>query len=93
MNSKPKSLLHRVLPLLNFELRMANRNLWKCILKQMGIIASDRVRGPQPAYWDAETRRQCLEHVQRLDPKNFGVAVRTRVSRARPAARVAAAAK
>lgn len=80
-------------PLLNFELRMANRNLWKCILKQMGIIASDRVRGPQPAYWDAETRRQCLEHVQRLDSRNFGVAVRTRVSRARPVARVSAAAK
>jgi 4-hydroxy-tetrahydrodipicolinate synthase len=64
-------------PLLNFELRMANRNLWKCILKQLGVIASDRVRGPMPAYWDADTRRQCLDHVQRLDPATFGVPVRT----------------
>lgn len=65
-------------PLLNFELRMANRNLWKCILKQLGVIASDRVRGPMPAYWDADTRRQCLEHVQRLDPATFGVPLQTK---------------
>jgi len=63
-------------PLLNFELRMANRNLWKCILKHLGVIASDRVRGPQPAYWDADTRRQCLDHMQRLDPATFGVSVK-----------------
>ena len=74
-------------PLLNFEVRMANRNLWKCILKHLGVIASDRVRGPLPAYWDAETRRQCMDHVQRLDPKTFGVAVRARPVRARPARR------
>jgi 2-keto-3-deoxy-L-arabinonate dehydratase len=69
------------IPLLNFELRMANRNLWKFILKELGVIASDRARGPMPAYWDAETRRQCLEHVQRLDPATFGVPVRTAVKR------------
>ena len=79
-------------PLLNFELRMANRNLWKCILKQLGVIASDRVRGPMPAYWDADTRRQCLEHVARLGAENCGAPLRPRVKR-RPAARVAAAAK
>jgi hypothetical protein len=67
-------------PLLNFELRMANRNLWKCILKHLGIIASDRVRGPMPAYWDAETQRQCLEHVKRLDPATFGVPVKAHVA-------------
>ena len=79
-------------PLLNFELRMANRNLWKCILKQLGVIDSDRVRGPMPAYWDAETQRQCLEHVQRLDPATFGVPVRSRLAAksARPEASVAA---
>jgi dihydrodipicolinate synthase/N-acetylneuraminate lyase len=64
-------------PLLNFELRMANRNLWKCILKHLGVIASDRVRGPMPAYWDAVTQRQCMDHVQRLDPTTFGVPVRS----------------
>jgi 2-keto-3-deoxy-L-arabinonate dehydratase len=74
-------------PLLNFEVRMANRNLWKCILKQMGVIASDRVRGPMPAYWDAETRRQCLEYVARLDMRNFGVPVRARVGRSRASRR------
>ena len=68
-------------PLLNFEVRMANRNLWKCILKHLGVIASDRVRGPLPAYWDAETRRQCMDHVARLDPATFGLALRTRRSR------------
>ena len=78
------------IPLLNFELRMANRNLWKCILKQLGVIASDRIRGPLPAYWDADTRRQCLDHVARLGPATFGVpagsraAARTRATR-RPA--------
>jgi len=66
-------------PLLNFELRMANRNLWKCILKQLGVIASDRVRGPLPAYWDAETQRQCLDHVRRLDPATFGVPMKAKV--------------
>lgn len=60
-------------PLLNFELRMANRNLWKCILKDLGVIASDRIRGPLPAYWDTDTRRQCREHVQRLGAERFGV--------------------
>ena len=80
-------------PLLNFELRMANRNLWKCILKHMGVIASDRVRGPMPAYWDAETRRQCLDHVARLGAENFGAPIRARARRVRKAPRVAAAAK
>ena len=75
----------RYVPLLNFELRMANRNLWKCILKQLGVIASDRVRGPMPAYWDAETQRQCLDHVRRLDPATFGVPVKTRRGPARKA--------
>jgi len=65
-------------PLLNFELRLANRNLWKCILKHLGVIASDRTRGPLPAYWDAATRRQCLDHVRRLDPATFGVPVTSR---------------
>jgi dihydrodipicolinate synthase/N-acetylneuraminate lyase len=65
--------------LLNFELRMANRNLWKCILKDLGVIASDRIRGPMPVYWDAGTRRQCMEHVARLDPSTFGVPVKVRV--------------
>ena len=65
-------------PLLNFELRMANRNLWKCILKHLGVIASDRVRGPMPAYWDAETQRQCMDHVRRLDPATFGVTLKAR---------------
>jgi dihydrodipicolinate synthase/N-acetylneuraminate lyase len=77
------ALFDRYVPLLNFELRMANRNLWKCILKHLGVIASDRVRGPMPAYWDAETRRQCLEHVARLDPATFGVAVKARARAAR----------
>lgn len=63
-------------PLLNFELRMANRSLWKCILKELGVLDSDRTRGPQPAYWDAETRRQCLEHVARLGAEGFGVPVK-----------------
>ena len=66
------------LPLLNFELRLANRNLWKCILQHLGVIASDRIRGPLPRYWDAETRRQCLDHVRRLAPDSFGVPVRPR---------------
>jgi 4-hydroxy-tetrahydrodipicolinate synthase len=71
-------------PLLNFELRMANRNLWKCILKHLGVIVSDRTRGPMPAYWDAATQRQCLAHVARADPATFGVPVRSRiVSRAK----------
>jgi dihydrodipicolinate synthase/N-acetylneuraminate lyase len=78
-------------PLLNFEVRMANRNLWKCILKHLGVIASDRVRGPLPAYWDAETQRQCMDHVRRLDPATFGVPVRA-VKRARKNARVVRAA-
>jgi dihydrodipicolinate synthase/N-acetylneuraminate lyase len=76
------------LPLLNFELRMANRNLWKCILKHLGVIASDRVRGPMPAYWDAETRRQCLAHVQRLDPSMFGGPAQSTPKRTTPSARV-----
>jgi dihydrodipicolinate synthase/N-acetylneuraminate lyase len=76
-------------PLLNFELRMANRNLWKCILKQMGVIDSDRVRGPMPAYWDAETRRQCFEHVTRLDAANFGVPVKPRPRATAPRSRSA----
>jgi dihydrodipicolinate synthase/N-acetylneuraminate lyase len=76
----------RYMPLLNFELRMANRNLWKCILKQFGVIASDRVRGPMPSYWDAETQRQCFDHVRRLDPATFGVAVKTRPAPARKVA-------
>jgi dihydrodipicolinate synthase/N-acetylneuraminate lyase len=81
------------MPLLNFELRMANRNLWKCILKDLGVIASDRVRGPLPAYWDAVTRSQCLDHVKRLDPATFGVPVKPRVaSAARSARRIAVAA-
>ena len=79
-------------PLLNFELRMANRNLWKCILKQLGVIASDRVRGPMPAYWDAETQRQCRDHVQRLDPATFGVPVRSSPKRVRKILRGARAA-
>lgn len=66
------------IPLLNFELRMANRNLWKCILKHLGVIASDRTRGPMPAYWDAVTRRQCLDHVARVEPATFGVPVKSR---------------
>ncbi len=66
------------IPLLNFELRMANRNLWKCILKHLGVIASDRVRGPMPAYWDAATQRQCLEHMARVDPSTFGVPIKAR---------------
>jgi dihydrodipicolinate synthase/N-acetylneuraminate lyase len=76
------------IPLLNFELRLANRNLWKCILKHLGVIASDRIRGPLPRYWDAKTRRQCFDHVRRLDPATFGVPVRQRpmrvLARARP---------
>lgn len=68
------------MPLLNFELRMANRNLWKCILKDLGVIDSDRVRGPMPAYWDAETQRQCLDHVRRLGSSNFGVPVKKRAA-------------
>jgi dihydrodipicolinate synthase/N-acetylneuraminate lyase len=76
------ALFDRYVPLLNFELRMANRNLWKSILKQLGVIASDRVRGPMPAYWDADTRRQCMEHVARLDPTTFGVPVKSRGRRA-----------
>lgn len=78
------------MPLLNFELRMANRNLWKCILKQLGVIASDRVRGPMPAYWDAETQRQCREHVERLDPSTFGAPVRARPTRAKAVRRIRA---
>ncbi|MDO8539937.1 MAG: dihydrodipicolinate synthase family protein [Opitutaceae bacterium] len=80
-------------PLLNFELRMANRNLWKCILKHLGVIASDRVRGPMPAYWDAATQRQCLDHVARVDPSTFGVPVKSRLkSPAKPARKSARAA-
>ena len=67
-------------PLLNFELRMANRNLWKCILKHLGVIDCDRIRGPVPAYWDADTQRQCREHLKRLDPATFGVPVKPRVA-------------
>ena len=73
-------------PLLNFELRLANRNLWKCILRELGVIDSDRIRGPLPAYWDATTRRQCLDYVRRLDPATFGVPVRPRSAAAAPAA-------
>ena len=72
------------MPLLNFELRMANRNLWKSILKHLGVIDCDRVRGPLPAYWDAATQRQCLEHVARLDPATFGVPLGARAA-AKPA--------
>lgn len=71
------------IPLLNFELRLANRNLWKCILKQLGVIESDRVRGPLPSYWDAATRQQLMNHVARVDPSTFGVPVKSR--RAAPA--------
>jgi hypothetical protein len=46
-----------------------------------------------PAYWDAETRHQCLEHIARLDPTTFGVPVkvRARVMRRREHASRAAA--
>jgi 2-keto-3-deoxy-L-arabinonate dehydratase len=83
------------LSLLNFELRMANRNLWKSILKQLGVIACDRVRGPLPAYWDADTQRQCREHVARLDPATFGVPLpkRTAAKTARPPRPLARAAR
>lgn len=37
-------------------------------------------RGALPAYWDAETWRQCMDYVQRLDPATFGVPVKHRVS-------------
>lgn len=79
------------IPLLNFELRLANRNLWKCILKHLGVIASDRIRGPMPRYWDTETRRQCLDHVRRFDPAAFGVPLnRHPLRRRRQPAHVAA---
>ncbi len=65
-------------PLINFELRLANRNVSKCILKQLGIIASERIRGPLPAYWDETTRRQFLDHVERVNPATFGVPVKSR---------------
>ena len=73
-----RALFNPYVPLLNFEVRLANRNLWKCILKHLGVIASDRVRGPLPTYWDADTRRQCMDHVARLGAATFGVAVRPR---------------
>jgi 2-keto-3-deoxy-L-arabinonate dehydratase len=67
------------IPLINFELRLANRNVWKCILKALGVIESDRIRGPFPPYWDAVTRRQFMDHVARVDPATFGVPVKSRV--------------
>ena len=73
------------IPLLNFELRLANRNVWKCILKQLGVIASDRIRGPLPPYWDAVTRRQFTDHVARVDPATFGVPVKSRRLLKKPA--------
>lgn len=66
------------IPLINFELRLANRNLWKCLLKDLGIIASDRIRGPVPSYWDKTTRRQFMDHVARVDPRTFGVPLKSR---------------
>lgn len=76
------------IPLLNFELRMANRNLWKCVLKELGVIASDRIRGPLPAYWDETTKRQFLDHVYRVDPKTFGVSLKSRPIPAQKSERV-----
>jgi 2-keto-3-deoxy-L-arabinonate dehydratase len=80
------------IPLLNFELRLANRNVWKCILKQMGVIASDRIRGPIPPYWDAVTKRQFMDHVARVDPATFGVPVGARRGRKKTAKPARAAA-
>lgn len=64
------------IPLINYELRLANRNLSKCILKELGVIDSERIRGPQPAYWDAVSRKQFLDHVRRVDPATFGVPIK-----------------
>jgi 4-hydroxy-tetrahydrodipicolinate synthase len=75
------------IPLINFELRLANRNVWKCILKSLGVIASDRIRGPLPPYWDTTTRRQFMDHVARVGPDSFGVPVKSLgVSKSRPTA-------
>lgn len=63
------------IPLINYELRIANRNVSKCVLKQLGVIASDRIRGPRPSYWDDVSRRQFMEHVRRVDPATFGVPI------------------
>ncbi len=69
------------IPLINFELRLANRNLSKCVLKELGVIASDRIRGPMPTYWDATTRRQFLDHIARVDSSTFGVPIKSHLPR------------
>lgn len=68
-------LFMRYLPLLHFELRMADRCLWKTILKQLGVIRSDRIRGPLPGYWDDGARRQLFHHVTKCRPETFGASL------------------
>jgi 2-keto-3-deoxy-L-arabinonate dehydratase len=67
------------LPIINLELRIANRNVSKCVLKELGILTSDRIRGPIPAYWDAVSQRQFMNHLRRVGLDTLGV--RTKVRR------------
>lgn len=62
---------------LSVQLRIANRNVSKCVLKELGVIASDRIRGPMPSYWDAVSRRQFMDHIHRVGVESLGVPMRS----------------